>query len=204
MGRHGGGNDDEWEVTEPVGLEGLFAETADNQADGEESTPSTRVRAKRGWGYRALVLVFVLAAAVIGFRIAGVMQQRDDGELLVPAASAGAGRSGDASAVASSGAEAASTGAVTTADPGQGAAASVAAGAAVQVHVVGAVRRPGLYRLGTGARIADAVEAAGGATGKADLAAVNLAQPLTDGVQVRIPARGESPTARCGHGWRER
>jgi competence protein ComEA len=57
------------------------------------------------------------------------------------------------------------------------------------VHVVGAVRRPGLYRLDQGDRIADAVRRAGGATRAADLAAVNLAAPLADGVQVMVPRR---------------
>jgi comEA protein len=52
------------------------------------------------------------------------------------------------------------------------------------------VRRPGLYRLRQGSRIADAVARAGGATAKADLAQVNLAAPLADGEQVVVPRRG--------------
>jgi competence protein ComEA len=59
----------------------------------------------------------------------------------------------------------------------------------VVVHVVGAVHRPGLYRLVHDSRIADAVARAGGATRKADLAQVNLAAPLADGQQVVVPRR---------------
>ena len=57
------------------------------------------------------------------------------------------------------------------------------------VHVVGAVRRPGLYRFDEGSRVADAVERAGGAARKADLSAINLAAPLADGLQVVVPRR---------------
>jgi competence protein ComEA len=59
----------------------------------------------------------------------------------------------------------------------------------VIVDVTGAVRRPGLYRLPDGARIADALERAGGPTRKADLEAVNLAAPVADGQQVLLPRK---------------
>ena len=52
------------------------------------------------------------------------------------------------------------------------------------VHVAGAVRRPGVYRFRDGERVADAVARAGGSTRNADLSALNLAAPLSDGVQV--------------------
>ena len=59
------------------------------------------------------------------------------------------------------------------------------------VHVAGAVASPGLYTLGGGARVADAVAAAGGAAAGADLDAVNLARVVVDGEQVRVPLIGE-------------
>ena len=58
------------------------------------------------------------------------------------------------------------------------------------VDVAGAVRQPGLHELAPGTRIADAVAAAGGATAKADINAVNLAAPIVDGEQIVVPARG--------------
>jgi competence protein ComEA len=64
------------------------------------------------------------------------------------------------------------------------------------VHVVGAVRRPGLYRLEDGARIADALRRAGGSTRKADLSLVNLAAPVSDGTQIVVPKR--APAAPAG------
>jgi competence protein ComEA len=65
-----------------------------------------------------------------------------------------------------------------------------ASGAPAVVQVVGAVRRPGVYRLIAGRRVDDAVREAGGATRRADLAGVNLAAKLSDGQQIVVPAIG--------------
>ena len=60
----------------------------------------------------------------------------------------------------------------------------------IVVYVCGAVRRPGVYHLAPGARVADLLAAAGGAGAKAALQAVNLAAKLLDGQQVVVPVRG--------------
>jgi competence protein ComEA len=62
------------------------------------------------------------------------------------------------------------------------------AATALVVDVAGAVRRPGLYRLPQGSRIADAIARAGGMSRHAARAAVNLAAPLADGEQVLVPS----------------
>jgi competence protein ComEA len=60
------------------------------------------------------------------------------------------------------------------------------------VHVAGAVRRPGVYRLPAGSRVAAAVKRAGGPSRRGDPGAVNLAAPLEDGQQLVVPARGRA------------
>jgi competence protein ComEA len=66
------------------------------------------------------------------------------------------------------------------------------------VHVVGAVRAPGLYQLDEGSRVDDAIREAGGPKGKAALELVNLAAPVADGQQVVVPLRGAGGPAAPG------
>lgn len=63
------------------------------------------------------------------------------------------------------------------------------------VDVTGAVRRPGVYRLPAGSRVDDALTRAGGATGRAELEAVNLAARLADGQQVVVPEQASGAEA---------
>jgi len=64
------------------------------------------------------------------------------------------------------------------------------------VHVAGAVRRTGVYRLPDGSRVQDAVRRAGGATPDANLDGINLAAKVADGQQIVVPA--ETPVAPTG------
>ena len=59
------------------------------------------------------------------------------------------------------------------------------------VHVLGAVSDPGLVRLPENSRVQDAIDAAGGLTGRADPGELNLAQPLADGQQLVIGTKGD-------------
>src|SRR5690349_9126785 len=71
--------------------------------------------------------------------------------------------------------------------------ATGAAAAPLLVHVLGAVAAPGLVELAPGARVVDAVAAAGGFTPEADPAAVNLARLVVDGEQLVVLAVGQAP-----------
>ena len=70
----------------------------------------------------------------------------------------------------------------------------------VYVHVTGAVRHPGVYRLPGWARLDLAVKRAGGATKAADLEGVNLAAKVSDGQQVVVPRKGAAAAAATGSG----
>ena len=84
---------------------------------------------------------------------------------------------------------------------------SAIAGRRSVVYVAGAVKRPGLYTLASDARINDAIARAGGFTAQADDAAVNLAERVADGEEIRVPRAGEtwpSPSPRSRAAARKR
>ena len=124
----------------------------------------------------------VLALAVLGGALALRASAPGDGATLVPAR----------------------TTVETTPSPGPTAGSSDAARPSPEaagelvVHVVGQVGAPGLVRVPTGSRVADALAAAGGATAGADLARVNLARPVVDGEQLLVPLPGEVVAAPSG------
>ncbi|QCR43239.1 competence protein ComEA [Curtobacterium sp. SGAir0471] len=65
--------------------------------------------------------------------------------------------------------------------------------AVVSVYVVGAVARAGVVEVPAGTRVDEALQRAGGATGDADLARLNLARPVVDGERLYVPRIGEGP-----------
>ena len=85
-------------------------------------------------------------------------------------------------------------------DPSGTASPATSVAGEIVVHVAGGVHRPGLVHLPAGARVDDALVAAGGPVADADLDRVNLAQTLSDGVRVLIPRRGQptDPSAPAG------
>jgi competence protein ComEA len=75
----------------------------------------------------------------------------------------------------------------------------------VVVHVAGAVARPGLVRVVVGARVADAIDAAGGAVPNADLDRLNLAAKVADGERILVavvgaPGAGAEPAGAAAGG----
>ena len=80
-----------------------------------------------------------------------------------------------------------------TAPPASALGSSTSAPAAFIVDVVGAVRAPGIVRVARGARVADAIAAAGGASADADLARLNLAALVADGSRIAVPQVGRPP-----------
>jgi competence protein ComEA len=124
------------------------------------------------YGALAVALLLVGARAIRGEAGSGSAQAASNGEF-----TAGGGGGGSSGAAIAGGFELG------------------AGGPDVVVDVTGAVRRPGVYRLPVGARVTDAVERAGGASGRAALEAINLAARLSDGQQVLVPELGPGGSA---------
>lgn len=122
-----------------------------------------RPRVRLGVGAAVVLLVLALVTAVLVSAFAAAPTS----QVVVPAASPAASL----------------TSAAATASPTPG---------TIFVHVLGAVRRSGLFEERAGARVMDVVAAAGGLTAKADQAGINLARVVSDGEQVYVPAVGET------------
>ena len=149
-----------------------------------------------------LAVVVAVAVALFGLRVAWAA---GDGTVLAPGGGSRAGPTGLSAGAAPVGAGSASGFPSASPSASSPTAPTKVWAAGVVVHVVGKVRKPGLQRLPAGSRVADAVEAAGGAIKGADLARVNLARMLVDGEQVVVPAPGDpdppgAPTAGGGGG----
>ena len=85
-------------------------------------------------------------------------------------------------------------------DASDGSSSKVSAETEVYVDVDGAVARPGVYRLKDGARVSQAIDAAGGLTAEADVTGLNRASKVTDGQKIYVPTVGEQQTALAAGG----
>lgn len=139
---------------------------------------------------RAVALVVLVAVAAGGAAWwIGRPVSPSPVELAIPMApGAPAGQEGASAA----GAGSATEGVAPHPPAGSSGAAPPAQPAELIVHVAGAVAEPGIVTLAPGARVIDAVEAAGGPTGEADLHQLNLAAEVADGMQIRVPVPGET------------
>lgn len=111
--------------------------------------------------------------------------------------SIGAADMSGAALVEETGSASGETGATATTATGETADAAASAGrtGVVCVYVCGEVMTPGVYELSEGARIYEAVMLAGGLTDEADSSVINQAELVTDGMMIRIPAKGSDEAA---------
>jgi competence protein ComEA len=146
-------------------------------------------------GVRALAVVAVLVVLVAAF-LAWRARPRVD-PVATPSFEAGSGAGSGAGAAGAGAAGAGAAGA----EAAGGAALSASASAEVVVAVEGKVRKPGVVRLPAGSRVADALEAAGGANPGVDVAMLNLARKVVDGELILVgvtPSPGTSIAAPVG------
>lgn len=132
----------------------------------------------------AATAAIVLLMIVIGVRWIGRERQSEAASLLASAPAAGEAELAREPQPAPMSTE--------TAEPSEG---EQAAAELIAVDVIGAVAAPGVYRLQPQSRVEDAVTAAGGLAPDANRERINLAAPVEDGVQIRVPRADESVAA---------
>ncbi|MFC8797423.1 helix-hairpin-helix domain-containing protein [Promicromonospora sp. NPDC057138] len=159
-------------------------------AHGHPTDPRAEQGARRWALTGTTAVVAIVAVLLLGVGVAAFSLGGDGAESLTPVAAGEESSGGSASPFAEGFPEATPTGAGP--DAGAGPVPGGGPDAGLLVHVVGAVAEPGLVTVPDGARVADALQAAGGATGKADLTAVNLARTVVDGEQLYVPEPGET------------
>ncbi|CAM3989886.1 helix-hairpin-helix domain-containing protein [Helcobacillus massiliensis] len=145
---------------------------------------------------RVLVFATVIAVVVLAARL--VTAGSDSGTVVPPAAAARTypGTAASDGGGTGGGAERPQPAPASTPGPGDPAAPAEGpepAAGVMYVYVTGQVPNQGVVRVPAGARVHDAVRAAGGLTGDADTTSLNLARPLQDGEHIHVLAHGEEP-----------
>ncbi|MFZ3453436.1 helix-hairpin-helix domain-containing protein [Arthrobacter sp. 7Tela_A1] len=194
-----------WDTEPPDTLTSRLAARREAASAGTDDVNADPRRRRWGFPFRAAVLAvcLLLAGAVAFPLVLDTPHEAVSIELDVPDSGETAGTGGDGP----DGAAGPGVSTVTEEPPGQvmpgsnpsaGNAGTGQAGADLVVHVAGSVVSPGIVRIRSGSRVADAVEAAGGATPEADLRLVNLAATLEDGNMVVVPVLGDPAGAAPG------
>ncbi|WP_433731821.1 helix-hairpin-helix domain-containing protein [Actinoplanes sp. CA-051413] len=193
-----------WAPPEALRPPALFGPDADDEYPGEESltgagafdsAPRSRLGAfdpgRRGVkALAAVAILVVVIAALLAWRA----RPRVD-----PVAPPGIDPAAADASLADDSDDSDAAGPATSAPAGPGAKPS--SPAAVVVAVGGKVRKPGLVELPPGARVADALQAAGGASPGVDVAPLNLARKVADGELIMVgvtPPPGAAPTGAAG------
>lgn len=174
------------------------------QAGRHSGRHSGRAPALRGAGlgwarwspvHAVVVLVLIVSAMAVTWWWVQRSQPREVTAAVVPSEPGDAAGSPVPALVSASGSATASPTGGPVAD------SNAAPGSAlVVVHVAGRVRHPGIRELPLGARVADAIAAAGGPRSGVSLTTLNLARKLTDGEQVVVGAPPASPGSAAGPG----
>ncbi|WP_412749023.1 helix-hairpin-helix domain-containing protein [Krasilnikovia sp. M28-CT-15] len=171
----------------PTGIEPRAAEAAHHAGDGAFSSRARGSAALAAFDPGRLGVRALAAAAAVAVLVAGVVAWRARPRVEPVPAAVGAPGRGDPGAAGSGRADGAPAPAA--------ASAGHSAGAEIVVAVGGKVRKPGLVRLSPGARVADALQAAGGAEPGVDVAPLNLARKVVDGELIMVGVAAPPPGA---------
>lgn len=176
------------------------AQRHEDDLDPLDDDPPPRDRSRAVAAALALPMPAVVAAVALALGVGGWwLWQRSAGEpgTLVTATAVSSGAPTAMSGAAPAGVTAPVADAAGPADP---AGPAPSAMASVTVHVAGAVAAPGIVVVAPGARVVDAVAAAGGLADDADVTAINLARPVADGEMILVPLPGEEVPVALGGG----
>ncbi|MGI8949835.1 MAG: helix-hairpin-helix domain-containing protein [Ornithinimicrobium sp.] len=140
---------------------------------------------------RGVVVLVAVLAVVLGVRVAWAERSATPRPVSAPGNSADLGAATTTAPPVLGSPQ--SSASVPSSESVANSAVSATSAPQIVLHVIGAVRDPGIVSLAPGSRVHDAVEGAGGLSERADLSRLNLARPAVDGERLWVPVPGEEP-----------